>query len=183
MSLLNVPAGKDLPNDFNVIIEIPANGQPTKYELDKETGVLTVDRFMPTSMIYPANYGYVPSTLCDDGDPADVLVLTPSTVQAGSLIRCRAIGMLPMTDESGEDNKILAVPIDKVCAEYVHIRELSDISDIVLKRIQHFFNRYKELEPSKWVKVGDWKERPEAEAELVASVKNYQSEAASSEIV
>ena len=130
MSLLNVPAGKDVPNDFNVIIEIPANGQPTKYELDKDTGILSVDRFMPTSMVYPANYGYVPSTLCGDGDPADVLVLTPNPVQPGSLIRCRAIGMLQMTDESGEDCKILALPIKKVCAEYAHMESLSDISDI-----------------------------------------------------
>jgi len=174
MSLLNVPAGKDVPNDFNVIVEIPANGQPTKYELDKDTGILSVDRFMPTSMIYPANYGYVPSTLCDDGDPADVLVLTPATVQAGCMIRCRALGVLPMTDESGEDNKILAVPVAKVCAEYAHINELSDISDIVLKRIQHFFNRYKELEPNKWVKVGDWLGRADAEKELLRSVKMYQ---------
>jgi inorganic pyrophosphatase len=173
MSLLDIPAGKDLPNDFNVIIEIPANGQPTKYELDKDTGVLTVDRFMPTSMIYPANYGYIPSTLCDDGDPADVLVLTPATVQAGSLIRCRALGMLPMTDESGEDNKILAVPIDKVCVEYSHLRELTDISDIMLKRIQHFFNRYKELEPNKWVKVGEWQPRSAAEEEILKSETTY----------
>ncbi len=174
MSLLSIPAGKDLPNDFNVIIEISANGQPTKYELDKETGLLTVDRFMPTSMVYPANYGYVPSTLCDDGDPADVLVLTPGPVQAGSLIRCRAIGMLPMTDESGGDNKILAVPVEKVCVEFAHIKELADISEIVLKRISHFFNRYKELEPNKWVKVGDWQPRQAAEKELLDSVKCYQ---------
>ena len=174
MSLLNLSAGKDLPRDFNVVIEIPANGQPTKYELDKDTGILVVDRFMPTSMIYPANYGYVPATLCDDGDPADVLVMTPAPVQAGCMIRCRAIGMLPMTDESGEDNKILAVPIAKVCSEYAHIESLEHVSDVFLKRISHFFDRYKELETGKWVKTSDWVGREAAEKELTESVTRYQ---------
>lgn len=173
MSLNNIPAGKDLPADFNVIIEISACSQPTKYELDKDTGLLCVDRFMPTSMIYPANYGYVPSTLCDDGDPADVLVLTPTPIQPGALVRCRPIAMLPMTDESGGDNKILAVPIDKVCLEYVHIKSLADVSPIVLQRIEHFFTSYKALESGKWVKVGQWQDRAAAEAELKNSVALY----------
>ena len=178
MSLLRIPAGQDLPRDFNVVIEISANGQPTKYELDKDMGVLVVDRFMPTSMIYPANYGYVPATLCDDGDPADVLVITPAPVQAGCMIRCRPIGMLPMTDESGEDNKILAVPVVKVCAEYAHIESLSDVSEVLLKRISHFFNHYKELELDKWVKTGEWLGREAAEQELIDSVQRYQKSAA-----
>jgi len=174
MSLLHIPAGKDVPEDFNVIIEIAANGQPTKYELDKDNGVLCVDRFMPTSMIYPANYGYVPATLCDDGDPADVLVLTPAPVQAGCMIRCRAIGLLPMTDESGEDNKILALPIKKVCAEYAEMNSLDDVAPILLKRISHFFNHYKELEMDKWVKTGEWQGADAAKKELITSVKRYQ---------
>ncbi len=174
MSLLNLSAGSDLPNDFNVIIEISANGQPTKYELDKDSGLLCVDRFMPTSMVYPANYGYVPSTLCDDGDPADVLVLTPAPVHVGCVIRCRAIGMLPMTDESGEDNKILALPITKVCAEYADMNTLSDVPPILLKRISHFFDHYKELEMGKWVKTGEWQGLEAAEKELLDSVKRYQ---------
>lgn len=175
MSIQSISAGKQIPDDVNVVIEIPANGDPTKYELDKETGLLCVDRFMPTAMVYPANYGYVPSTLCGDGDPADVLVMTPFSIQAGSLIRVRAIGMLPMTDESGEDNKILALPIKKVCAEYAHIDTLDDVSPIMLKRIAHFFTRYKELEEGKWVKVGQWLGREAAEKELTDAVARYQA--------
>ncbi len=175
MSLANLSPGKDVPNNINVIIEISAFSEPTKYEVDKDSGLLCVDRFLQTSMVYPTNYGYVPSTLCDDGDPADVMVLTPAGIQPGAMIRCRPIGMLPMTDESGEDNKILALPIEKVCAEYAHIQSLDDVSEIVLKRIKHFFEHYKDLTEGKWVKVGDWQGVQAAKAELKRSVLQYQN--------
>lgn len=173
MSLSSVPSGANIPNEFNVIIEIPANGDPIKYELDKATGMLAVDRFMPTAMHYPANYGYIPQTLADDGDPADVLVLTPQPVQPGCLIACRALGMLSMTDESGEDNKILAVPVEKVCAEYKEIQSLDDLSAIVLERISHFFTSYKALEPNKWVKIGAWQGIDAAHEEIKNSVNQF----------
>ena len=174
MSLDNIPAGNNIPEDFNVIIEVPANGKPTKYEFDKDLGILVVDRFMPTAMHYPANYGYVPSTLADDGDPVDVLVLAPCDVQAGVLVAARPIGMLQMTDEKGEDSKILAVPVDSVCLEYSHIKSLQDISPVVLDQISHFFTHYKELEPNKWVKVREWVGKEEACKEVMESVARYQ---------
>lgn len=173
MSLKTIPAGQNIPQDFNVIIEIPANGSSVKYEVDKETGLLTVDRFMPTAMHYPCNYGFVPSTLAPDGDPADVLVMTPFEVQAGCLIRARAIGVLKMTDEAGEDSKILAVPVEKICMQYRHIQSLDDIEPIILDGIKHFFEHYKQLEPNKWVKVNGWEDKASAEREIVDSVKRY----------
>ena len=176
MSLMSLSPGRDVPNDINVVIEISASGQPTKYEIDKDSGLLCVDRFLQTSMIYPVNYGYVPSTLCGDGDPADVMVISPYPIQAGALIRCRPIGMLPMTDESGEDNKILALPIQKVCAEYAHMNSLDDISDVVLNRIKHFFEHYKDMTPGKWVKVGSWMGVEAAQEELKTSVATYQNQ-------
>ncbi len=163
-----------IPDNFNVIIEIPANSDPIKYELDKESGLLCVDRFMPTAMFYPCNYGFVPGTLADDGDPADVLLITPFPVQAGTLVRCRAIGVLNMTDESGEDSKILALPTAKVCAYYANLHAIEDIQPMLLESIRHFFENYKGLEPGKWVKVRDWQGKEAAVAELVASVKRYQ---------
>ena len=169
-----IPAGKAVPTDINVIIEISSCSEPTKYEVDKETGMLCVDRFIATSMIYPTNYGYVPSTLSGDGDPADVLVITPNPVQPGSLIRCRPVAMLSMEDESGEDNKVLALPIAKVCAEYAHMQTLADINPQLLARIKHFFEHYKDLEQGKWVKVKDWQDKAAAEKEIIDSVARYQ---------
>ncbi len=168
-----IDAGRHIPDDFNVIIEIPANSDSVKYELDKNSGLLAVDRFMPTAMHYPCNYGFVPRTLADDGDPADVLVITPLAVQHGSLIRCRALGMLAMTDESGEDAKILAVPIEKVCAQYGHIKTLEDVPQLLLDSITHFFENYKALEQGKWVKVSGWKGLEAAKVELEKSVALY----------
>lgn len=168
-----IPAGKDLPNDFNVIIEIPAEAAPVKYEYDKEAGMLVVDRFMPAAMHYPCNYGFIPQTLADDGDPADALVLSPQAVQPGSMLRCRPLGLLKMTDESGEDGKILAVPIDKICAEYINLQSLEDVSPVVLERIAHFFEHYKKLEPNKWVKVNGWEDKTAAERELLESAQRY----------
>jgi len=173
MSLNNVPAGRDVPNDFNVIIEIPMNADPIKYEVDKETGALYVDRFMGTSMHYPCNYGYVQDTVADDGDPVDVLVITPFPLIPGVVVRCRPIGVLKMTDESGGDAKVLAVPIDKVLPIYTHWQKPDDMNDLRLQQIQHFFEHYKDLEPGKWVKVDGWYGPDEAKKEILSGVENY----------
>lgn len=167
-----VPAQK-VPDDINVIIEIPAAAGMIKYEMDKESGLLAVDRFMPTAMYYPANYGFIPNTLSGDGDPADVLVITPVPVQAGTLIRARAIGILNMEDESGMDRKILALPIKKICAQLAHINELTDLSETFLKSIVHFFEHYKDLEAGKWVKIKGWNGIDEAKQEILESIARY----------
>ena len=178
MSLNNVPAGRDVPNDFNVIIEIPMNADPIKYEVDKETGALFVDRFMTTAMHYPCNYGYVPQTLADDGDPVDVLVITPFALSPGVVVTCRPIGVLKMDDEAGGDSKILAVPIDKVLPIYTHWQKPEDINQMRLKAIQHFFEHYKDLEPGKWVKVQGWEGPESAKKEIVDGIAAYQNQAA-----
>jgi inorganic pyrophosphatase len=175
MSLNNVPAGRDLPHDFNVVIEIPMNADPIKYEVDKETGAIFVDRFMGTAMHYPCNYGYVPQTLAGDGDPVDVLVITPFPLIPGVVVRCRAIGVLKMTDESGNDAKVLAVPIDKILPIYSHWQKPADMNELRLRQIQHFFEHYKDLEKGKWVKVEGWGEPVEAHAEILDGVKNYKA--------
>ncbi len=171
MNLDRVPAGRDLPNDFNVIIEIPANGEPVKYELDKDTGAMFVDRFMSTAMHYPCNYGYIPDTLAEDGDPVDVLVVTPVPLALGTVIRCRALGMLKMSDESGEDAKLVAVPVKKLTAMYDKVNTIDDLPEILLKQISHFFEHYKDLEPGKWVKVEGWAGIDEAKAEILSGVQ------------
>src|SRR3954464_14184504 len=139
MSLDRVPAGRDLPNDCNVVIEIPMRGDPIKYEVDKESGAMFVDRFMSTAMHYPCNYGYVPQTLSDDGDPVDVLVITPFPLVPGVVVTCRPIGMLRMEDEAGGDAKLLAVPIDKILSIYTHWQKPEDMNDLRLHQIRHFF--------------------------------------------
>lgn len=169
MSLLNVPAGKDLPEDIYVVIEIPANADPIKYEVDKESGALFVDRFMSTAMFYPCNYGYINHTLSLDGDPVDVLVPTPYPLQPGSVIRCRPVGVLKMTDESGEDAKLVAVPHTKLSKEYDHINDVNDLPELLKAQITHFFEHYKDLEKGKWVKVDGWDNAEAAKAEIVAS--------------
>ena len=166
MSLNKVSSGRDVPNDFNVIIEIPMNADPIKYEVDKESGAIFVDRFMSTAMYYPCNYGYVPNTLSDDGDPCDVLVITPFPLFPGVVVRCRAIGVLKMTDEAGGDAKVLAVPVDKILPIYSHWQKPEDINDLRLQQIQHFFEHYKDLEKGKWVKIEGW-EGPEAAKEEI----------------
>ena len=168
-----ISAGKSI-NDFNVIIEISADSGKVKYEYDKELKLLTVDRFMLNSMRYPCNYGFVPDTLGEDGDPLDVLVLTPAPVQPGTLIRVRAVGMMKMEDESGRDSKVLAVPLAKACREYEHIQSLQDVSPLLLDVISYFFEHYKELEPNKWAKVKGWFEKSEAKEEFEASLKRLQ---------
>ena len=172
MSFEKVPAGKSLPDDFYVVIEIPLDSS-IKYEIDKDADALFVDRLVSTSMHYPANYGYIPHTLCGDGDAADVLVLFPQPVQAGSVIRCRPVGVLKMSDEAGEDAKILAVPHDKLTTLYSGVKNLSDLPPIVLSQIEHFFEHYKDLEPGKWVKVQDWLDAAAAKKEIQKCVEAH----------
>jgi inorganic pyrophosphatase len=177
MSLNNVNAGRDVPNDFNVVIEIPMNGDPVKYEVDKESGAIFVDRFMGTAMHYPCNYGYVPNTIADDGDPCDVLVITPFPLIPGVVVRCRALGVLQMTDEAGGDAKILAVPVEKLAPLYANIKTHEDVPELTLRQIQHFFEHYKDLEKGKWVKVEGWAGPDAAKEEIVNGVKAYEGQA------
>jgi inorganic pyrophosphatase len=174
MSLKDVSAGKKLPDEVNVIIEIPANADPIKYEVDKDTGALWVDRFMSTPMFYPCNYGYVNDTLSLDGDAVDVLVPTPYPLQAGSVITCRPVGVLLMTDEKGEDAKVLAVPVSKLTKEYDHIQDVGDLPELLKAQITHFFERYKELEKGKWVKVEGWGDIAAAKHEIQSSFDRAQ---------
>lgn len=174
MALMEVSSGKNIPSDINVIIEIPMLSDPVKYEIDKATGALFVDRFMGTSMQYPCNYGYIPHSLGDDGDPLDVLVLSPAKLLSRSVVRCRPIGLLRMTDESGGDAKILAVPWDTLTPIYRKVNSFRDIEDLQIQRIQHFFEHYKDLEPGKWVRIDGWLGVEEAKQEILASIRRYQ---------
>lgn len=173
MSLHNVTPGPKCPDQFNVIIEIPMNADPIKYEVDKESGAMFVDRFMTTAMHYPCNYGYIPQTLADDGDPVDVLVITPYALTPGVVVTCRPIGVLKMDDEAGGDAKLLAVPIDKILPIYTHWQKPEDINQMRLKAIQHFFEHYKDLEAGKWVKVQGWEGPDAARAEIVSGLEAY----------
>jgi inorganic pyrophosphatase len=173
MSLNKVPSGRNLPDDFNVIIEIPMNADPIKYEVDKESGAIFVDRFMGTAMHYPCNYGYIPNTISGDGDPVDVLVVTPFALIPGVVVRCRPIGILKMTDDGGEDAKVLAVPVDKVLSIYSHWQKPEDMNELLLRQIQHFFEHYKDLEKGKWVKIDGWYGADAARSEIMSGVANY----------
>jgi inorganic pyrophosphatase len=176
MSIHDVTAGNHVPHEFNVIIEIPANAQPVKYEVDKQTGALFVDRFMMTAMHYPANYGYVPQTVADDDDPVDVLVHTPFPLLPGVVVRCRAVGVLRMEDEAGNDAKVLAVPTDDICPLFEHWQSIADVPEIRLRQIRHFFEHYKDLEADKWVKVIGWAGVDVAHAELLHGIQRFQAE-------
>lgn len=178
MGYENLQAGKQVPDDVNVVIEIPANSNPVKYEVDKESGMIMVDRYLGTSMFYPCEYGFVPHTLSEDGDPVDVLVISPFSLQPHSVVRCRPIGMLRMTDESGKDAKILAVPVSKLTPRYDHVEKPEDIGKELLNTIEHFFKHYKDLEAGKWVKVDGWEGAESAKKEIVASVARYKEKAA-----
>lgn len=173
MSLESVSTGKNPPEEINVIIEIPQGGDPVKYEVDKDSGALFVDRVLGTSMRYPCNYGYIPHTLCGDGDPADVLVIMPMPLQAGCVVKCRPIGVLKMSDESGEDAKLLAVPVSKTTPIYDKIRSYEDLPEIQIQQIGHFFEHYKDLEPGKWVKIEGWGDVEEAKKEILDSIDNH----------
>ena len=156
MRIEAIAIGNNPPNDINVIVEVPIGGEPIKYELDKEAGTLVVDRFLHTPMRYPGNYGFVPHTLSEDGDPIDVLIANTRPIFPGAVINVRPVGVLNMTDESGGDEKIIAVPSDKLTQRYVSVREYTDLPMITLEQIQHFFEHYKDLEPGKWVKMAGW---------------------------
>ncbi|HRO62205.1 inorganic diphosphatase [Thermomonas sp.] len=175
MGLDHVPSGRNPPEEINVIIEIQKDADPVKYEVDKESGAIFVDRVLSTPMRYPCNYGYVPHTLCGDGDPADVLVILPLPLVPGSVIRCRPVGVLRMRDEAGGDEKILGVPIDKVFAGYAHIDDIAQVSKHWLQRIGHFFEHYKDLEDGKWVKLDGWGDAVEARRILIESMQRYQN--------
>ena len=175
MSLDRVPSGKDLPNDFNVVIEIPMHGEPVKYEVDKESGAIFVDRFMSTSMHYPCNYGYIPHTIAGDGDPVDVLVLAQFALPPGVVVRCRPIGVLAMTDEAGADAKVLAVPVDQLTQMYSDVHSPEDVPRILLDQIAHFFAHYKDLEPGKFVNIDGWAGIDAARTEIMEGVDRYAS--------
>ena len=162
MQIEAIPVGKNPPDDVNVIIEVSIGGEPIKYEMDKASGALFVDRFLHTPMRYPGNYGFVPHTLSDDGDPIDVLVANTRPIMPGAVINCRPIGVLKMSDEGGEDEKIIAVPSDKLTKRYLNVREVTDLPEITLDQIKHFFEHYKDLEKGKWVKVTGWGDAAEA---------------------
>ena len=176
MILDRVSSGENIPNDVNVIIEIPSHSDPVKYEVDKKTGAMFVDRFMGTAMHYPCNYGYVPQTLSEDGDPVDVLVVTPIPVISGSVIRVRPLGVLNMTDEAGKDAKIIAVPIDKLSGIYSSMDSVRDLPKPLLDSIAHFFDHYKDLEPGKWVNIEGWGDVEDAKREILESAARYEAE-------
>jgi inorganic pyrophosphatase len=173
MDLSKIAVGVNPPYDLNAVIEIPQGGEPVKYEIDKESGALMVDRFLHTAMFYPANYGFIPNTLADDGDPLDVLVVTPYPVAPGSVIRARPVGILHMTDDGGGDAKVIAVPHDKLSQLYVDVKEYTDLPALLLEQIKHFFENYKDLEKGKWVKIDGWGDAEAARAEITKSVAAY----------
>ncbi|PID64077.1 MAG: inorganic diphosphatase [Gammaproteobacteria bacterium] len=171
MSYDKLSPGSDVPEEVNVVIEIPANSDPVKYEIDKDSGTVMVDRFMAAPMFYPCNYGYIPGTLSEDGDPIDVLVHTPYPLVHGSVIACRPIGVLNMKDEAGPDAKLVALPKKKLTPLYDHINSVDDLPALLKQQIEHFFTRYKELEKGKWVEINDWAGADEARRQIVESVE------------
>ena len=175
MNLDKVGPGRNPPDEINVIIEIPLKGDPVKYELDKETGAMFVDRFLNTSMYYPCNYGYIPKTLAKDGDPVDVLLATPIPLIHGSVVRCRPVGVLVMTDEAGDDSKVLAVPLDSVSKFHHNVNSYEDIQPALLNLITHFFEHYKDLESNKWVRIEGWCGVDTAKEEIKSSLERYES--------
>jgi inorganic pyrophosphatase len=166
-----IAIGRNPPEDVNVIVEVAIGGEPIKYELDKEAGTLVVDRFLYTPMRYPGNYGFVPHTLSDDGDPIDVLVANTRPIVPGAVINVRPVGVLKMMDESGGDEKIIAVPSPKLTQRYVNVHNYTDMPSITLEQIQHFFEHYKDLEPNKWVKLLGWGDAAEARALIVQAIE------------
>jgi inorganic pyrophosphatase len=171
MDLSKISAGQNPPSDINVLIEIPAGGPPVKYEIDKASGALFVDRFLHTAMFYPGNYGFVPHTLSEDGDPCDVLVISAVPVIAGAVVRCRPVGALIMQDQAGPDEKIIAVPVDALHPFHTGVRSYRDLPDILLQQIAHFFEHYKDLEPDKWTRIGAWVDANAAEGLISDAIK------------
>ncbi len=175
MDLSKIKPGDCPPDDINVVIEVPQHADPIKYELDKDSGAIFVDRFMHTAMHYPCNYGFVPNTLSEDGDPVDVLVVTSFPLLSGCVIKCRPVGVLEMEDEAGMDAKLLAVPVSKLKPVYDEVSEPADLPEFLLNQIKHFFEHYKDLEPNKWVKVKGWADAAAAKKEIMDSIERYQS--------
>lgn len=174
MDMSKISIGIDAPHDVNVIIEVPLGGEPIKYEMDKESGAMFVDRYLYTAMRYPCNYGFIPHTLSDDGDPTDVLVVGQRPLVPGCVVRARPIGVLMMEDEAGFDEKIIAVPHSKLTKYYETIQDYTDLPQILLDRISHFFEHYKDLEKNKWVKVVGWESRAKAEELILKGIKSAQ---------
>ena len=170
MQIDKIIAG-NLPDEINVVIEIPMNDNPVKYEIDKDSGAIFVDRFIQVAMFYPCNYGFIPHTLSGDGDPVDVLVLSNYPVIPGSVMKCRPVGVLMMEDESGVDEKIIAVPIDKVDISFSNVKDINDVNNDVKLRIKHFFEHYKDLEKGKWVKILGWEDIKKAKSLIEEGVK------------
>jgi inorganic pyrophosphatase len=170
MNLNAIPVGKNPPEEVNVVIEVPAGGHPVKYEMDKDTMAITVDRFLHTPMRYPTNYGFVPQTLGDDGDPLDVLVVAQYPLVPGCVIAVRPIGVLEMEDDGGGDEKIVAVPVTKLDPFYKDVAEITDLPEILKGQIQHFFEHYKDLEPGKWVKISGWGDAARAKSLIVKGI-------------
>jgi inorganic pyrophosphatase len=170
MDLSKIPIGNNPPWDVNVVVEIPAGGPPVKYEIDKASGAMFVDRFLHTAMFYPCNYGFIPHTLANDGDPVDVLVAGPVPVVPGAVLRSRPVGVLVMDDDKGEDEKLLAVPVDALHPYYSNVSSYRSLPQILLDQIAHFFQHYKDLEPGKWVKIKRWGEAEEATARITAAI-------------
>ena len=175
MRLEAITIGKNPPEDVNVVIEVPIGGEPIKYEMDKEAGALVVDRFLYTAMRYPGNYGFIPHTLSDDGDPCDVIVANTRAIVPGAVMNCRIVGVLLMEDEAGGDEKLLAVPSPKLTKRYEKVLNYTDLPQITLDQIQHFFEHYKDLEPGKWVKVLGWGSVDEAAKVMQASIDRFNS--------
>jgi inorganic pyrophosphatase len=172
MGLDLVKAGKDVPNDINVIIEIPAQADPIKFEVDKDSGAIFVDRFQGTTLRYPLNYGYVPNTISGDGDPVDVLVVTPYPLFPGAVVRARPVGVLKMEDDGGVDAKVVAVPVSKLTPLYDKVNSVDDLPELLIKQTVHFFEHYKDLEPGKWVKILGWGTVEDAKKEILDGVAN-----------
>ena len=175
MRIEAISIGKTPPEEVNVIIEVPVGGHPIKYEMDKDAGTLVVDRFLYTPMTYPGNYGFVPHTLSDDGDPIDVLVCNTRPLVPGCVIAVRPIGVLVMEDDGGQDEKVIAVPVSKLTQRYDSVKTYSDLPEITLKQIEHFFEHYKDLEPGKWVKIGGWRDVAEAKRLIVEAIERAKS--------
>ncbi|RLA07402.1 MAG: inorganic diphosphatase [Gammaproteobacteria bacterium] len=173
MNINEIDIGDNVPDIVNAVIEIPSMGAPVKYELDKDSGALIVDRFFGTAMYYPCNYGFVPHTLSDDGDPVDILVVTRVPLLPGSIIAVRPVGMLAMADEAGQDTKIIAVPITKLTSMYANVFEPKDLPNSMLNEIMHFFEQYKALEPGKWVEVEGWQDSKAAKDDIIQSIARF----------
>jgi Inorganic pyrophosphatase len=173
MDITRIPAGANPPEEINVVIEIPQNGDPIKYEVDKASGAIFVDRFMHTAMHYPCNYGFIPNTLSEDGDPVDVLVVARFALMPGCVVPCRPVGLLSMEDEKGVDAKVLAVPVSRIKPIYDHVQRPEDLPRFLTDQIEHFFAHYKDLEPGKWVRLGGWGDAAAARSEIEASIARF----------